>query len=167
MAAARRQSSGTDNVRMGPLALFTLVAIVCLSVLAVLAISTSNATRALALRRATATSQLYLDETAAQTFVAALDEALAAGTEPDAALATASAAATATAPSDGDLGTLSVTATHDGTTYDASFSCGNGRQLNVTLTWQEDGSYRVDQWRMTSVQNEEPPLGTLLGSSGL
>ena len=64
MAQARRTSVGTEDVRMGPVAIFTLMAIICLSVLAVLALSTANATQALAQRRAEATTQLYLDETA-------------------------------------------------------------------------------------------------------
>ena len=164
MAGMRRQGAGTDNVRMGPLALFTLVAIVCLSVLAVLAVSTSNATLTLSQRRADATRQLYLDETAAQTFVAALDEATGDDRPDDAALAAALAAAGDVAPTDGPE-TLEVTATLEDDTVDASFDCGNGRQLKVTIGWQDDGSYRVEQWRVTTVQNDAPAMGTLLGSS--
>ena len=168
MARIRRSSSGADDVRMGPLALFTLISVVCLSVLAVLAISTSNATLALAQRRATATSQLYLDETAAQTFLATLDDSLASGDTPEAALEAAKDAALASVTDEAE-GTLAVTTSRDAAknAYSASFDCGNGRQLNITITPSEDGGYRVEQWRMTTVQNEEPPMGSLLGSSGL
>ena len=67
MAGTRRATGSSEDVRMGPVALFTLMATICLAVLAVLALSTANATQALAQRRADATTQLYLDETAAQT----------------------------------------------------------------------------------------------------
>ena len=145
---------------MGPLALFTLVTVLCLAVLAVLAISTANATNALALRRANATTQLYLDETAAQTFVATLDEQLAQGSSPDTASQMASEAARV-ATSD----QVTVTASYSGTTHTASFDAGNGRQLDIELNVEEDGSLSVQKWRMTTVVNEEPPMGNLFGSS--
>ena len=158
MATMRRRTANSEQVRMGPLALFTLVAVVCLSVLAVLALSTSNATLVLAERRATATHELYLDETAAQAFTAALDEALGRGTGASRALGQAKEAAT-----DATDGAVQVSATERDGRYDASFDAGNGRLLNITLSHADDGSLRVDQWRMTSVENEEPPMGTLLG----
>ena len=91
--AIRTTKSQVENVRMGPLALFTLVVVLCLSVLAVLSVSTANATLALSERRATATRQLYLDEQAAQTFVASLEASLADGMDTAAARAAAAQAA--------------------------------------------------------------------------
>lgn len=160
MAGVRTSGSSSDNVRMGPLALFTLVTVLCLAVLAVLAISTANATNALALRRASATTQLYLDETAAQTFMAVLDEQLAQGSSPAEASQIASEAASA-AVSDQVI----VTASYSDTTHTASFDAGNGRQLDIQLNVEEDGSLSVQRWRMTTVVNEEPPMGNLYGSS--
>lgn len=160
MARKRSFSTDADDVRMGPLALFTFLAIMCLSVLAVLCVSTANATLALSERRAEATTEVYRDEVAAQAFVAALDEQVVAGAQPETALDSARTAALDTTE-----GELSVVAAQDGEKYEASFDCGNGRQLNIVLTYKQDGTYRVEEWRMTTVVNDEPPMGNLLGSS--
>ena len=65
-----------DHVRIGTISLFTLIAIICLAVLAVLAFSTANASLAMSERQAKAMSELYLDEVAAQEFLAGVDDAL-------------------------------------------------------------------------------------------
>lgn len=157
---ATRRMEAADNVRMGPLALFTLMAVMGLAVLAVLAITTANATLSLAQRRASATSELYLDETAAQTFTAVLDEALATGTSSEDALAAATRAAT-----EAGQGRVDVAANQQDGAYAATFDCGNGRQLIIALTYRQDGTLGVEEWRMTTVVNEEPAMGELFGSS--
>ena len=164
--ASRKATTNDSEVRMGPLALFTLMAVICLAVLAVLALSTSNATMALAQRRADATDQLYLDEAAAQTFVATLDEQLATGADDQTALdraTDASLAIPAARDLQGDL-QLQVSTDAIGDTYSASFDCGNGRQLEIALIKDGDGDLRVQRWRMTTVVNDEPMMGNLLGS---
>lgn len=164
---ARRANPQVENVRMGPLALFTLVAVLCLATLAVLSLSTANATLTMAQRRATATTQLYLDEAAAQTFMATLDEQLAAGASDEDALAAAREAALGSVDS-GTADQLQVSASNpDAGLFQASFDCGNGRHLDVTLHRETDGSLSVQAWRMTTVQNDEPLMGALLGSSGM
>lgn len=155
-------SSTSNNLRMGPLALFTLMAVLCLAVLAVLAASTSHATMALAQRRAKATTQLYLDETAAQTFVAALDEAHGATfTESD--LDAAAEAVREAIPPTVETFVYITTTLDDPTTASASFSCGNGRQLDITLHIEDDGSLSTQRWRMMAVVNDEPTIGNLYG----
>ncbi len=165
MANVRTDDSSSENVRMGPLALFTLVAIVSLAMLAVLALSTAQATNALAQRRATATTELYLVERAAQTYVATLDEQIQQGAAPSDAARAAEDAAYATAGDDGASGTLSITASHAEATYSASFDAGNGRQLEIEVHVEEDGSLSIRKWRMMTVVNEEPTMGNLFGSS--
>lgn len=64
------------SVRMGPISIFTLIVVLCLAVMAVLSVTTSQATYVLAQRQAHATVALYANETAAQEFVAQLDETL-------------------------------------------------------------------------------------------
>ena len=159
---ARTRLGGSDTeVRMGPLALFTLMILLGLAVLAVLSASTANATLVMAQRRADATSQLYLDETAAQTFVATLDELLASGSDGQDALRGATEAALATAPNQlqvsGSLGA-------DGS-YQATFDAGNGRHLDITVSFGEDGRLAISKWRMTTVVNDEPTMGNRFGSS--
>ena len=85
-----------ERVRIGSVSLFALVVIIGLAVLAVLAFSTANASLTMSQRQATATSELYLAETAAQEFVAGVDGVLAgarAGEEGEAGAADAAGAA--------------------------------------------------------------------------
>ena len=76
------------NVGIGPVSLFALIIIVCMATLAMLTVSTAHSSLVLSQHQAEATQELYLSETAAQTFLADLDEMLqtqgggqAAGTE--------------------------------------------------------------------------------------
>ena len=167
MARAKLRPPRKDNVRIGPITLFTLVVVLCLAVLAVLAASTANAAHTMADRRATATTELYLDERAAQEFLAGMDEQLAivrasgangtsgaqlVGTTLGAICDSAQAAA-------GDA--VEVSASASGQTVHAEFACENGRVLNISVTILDDATYRIDRWRMTAVQNEEPAMGGL------
>ena len=174
MARTRASVSGTENVRMGPLALFTLMAVICLAVLAVLALSTSNATISLALRRQGATTQLYLDETAAQTFVAELDGQVTEArrtSDPldssvlEAAVAQATDVALDIEKYQDAQPRLNISTTIDDDIVNASFDCDNGRKLDISITWEADGTLSVRRWRMMTVVNEEPAMGDLLGSS--
>lgn len=162
LAGMNRRQGSAENVRMGPVALFTLMAILCLSVLAVLAIATANATRSLSERRADATTQLYLDETAAQTFVATLEGELADGTRSESALMRATSAAEKSLPADSPYD-LTITSNYQSGRYTAQFDCGNGRQLDIALSSENDGTLRVEQWRMMTVVNDEPTMGDLFG----
>lgn len=69
-------AKGQGSVRMGPISLFTLVIVLCLAVMAVLTVTTAEASRALMNRQAAATAEIYIDEVAAQAFVASLDSSL-------------------------------------------------------------------------------------------
>lgn len=70
-------SKSHGSVRMGPISIFTLLIVLCLAVMAVLSISTSQATYVLAQRQANATVALYANEAAAQDLVAHVDQTLA------------------------------------------------------------------------------------------
>lgn len=65
------------SVRIGPISLFTLIIILCLSVLAVLSVTTARAELSVTERQAATTTETYGLETAAQMFVAEVDGALA------------------------------------------------------------------------------------------
>lgn len=69
-------SASHGSVRMGPISLFTLLIVLCLAVMAVLSVTTSQATYVLAQRQANATVALYANETAAQNLVAHIDQTL-------------------------------------------------------------------------------------------
>lgn len=157
----RSSNPASENVRMGPLALFTLTSVICLAVLAVLAVSTANATMALAQRRADATTQLYLDEAAAQAFLASLDTGKK-GTFTRAAVKAAKQAALESVSAE-DTELTITTSLKSRRTLTASFSCGDGRQLDITLYKKKDGSISVRRWRMMAVVNDEPTIGNLFG----
>ena len=66
------------SVRMGPISLFALIIILCLAVMAVLAVTTAQASYTLTERQAATAEETYAAETAAQRFVGGLDAELAA-----------------------------------------------------------------------------------------
>ena len=170
------------NVRVGPITVFTLIAVLCMAVLAVLSVSTANASQTMAQRQADAVSQMYLDEAAAQAFLAELDGALAPVRDGGASGAAASAAAEsglararqaavdaadkmiaageASLP-EGVAGVQVNASVGSSSTINADFTCGNGRKLDVVLSIRDDGTLRVDRWKMRAVQNEEQPGGLL------
>ena len=65
------------------------------------------------------------------------------------------------AAEDSTGGQVAVTANMDGNQVRAEFSCDNGRTLAIVVTIRDDGTYRIDKWKMTAVQNEEEPAGKL------
>lgn len=156
-----------EHVRIGPISVLTLITVICIAVLAVLAISTANATKVLTDRQAAATTEMYVDEAAAQTFVAEVDARLAGvrssgGGAADAARAVANDLSDmCSSVHDASDGAVEVAASVDGTSVTADFSCGNGRILSIELVIGRDASYTVRKWEMAAVQNSEQPQGTL------
>lgn len=158
MNAAQVRTGGGSNVRIGPITVFALVIILCMAVLAVLSLSTSNATLTMSQRQATAMTELYLDETAAQEFLADLDARLASGGT-GAVEGSLDAMCDQVEASSG--GQVHATAAMEGERLDAEFTCENGRTLKVSLTIRDDLGFRIDKWKMTAVVNEEEPAGNL------
>lgn len=153
------QREGT--VRIGSITVFALVIIVCMAVLAVLATSTAHSSLVLSQRQAAATKELYLDETAAQVFLANLDDTLAAADGDPAATATDRLPLLLDRTREAMGGRVATEARAEDGTIFAEFTCAGGRTLKIAVTMLPDGSYRIDRWRMTAVENEEQPLGTL------
>ncbi len=164
---AQLQHGRADNVRIGPLSIFTLIVVLCLAVLAVLSFSTAHASMVLAERQATATSELYLDEVAAQEFVSGVDAKLAAvraggGGGAEAVQAVSGALIELrNAAQSAASGEVEVTAAMGDDTVTARFECQNGRTLTIAITILPDARYRIDTWKMSAVQNEAQPEGSL------
>ena len=160
MAFARKQNTANreEHVRIGPLSLFTLIAVICLAVLAVLEFSTANASKTLADRQRDAVSSLYVNETAAQCFMAQLDDELAASGKAgvDNALGSCVQAAT-----DAAQDAVEVSASYADDTVYAEFTGAEGRALSVEVTIRDNATYRIDKWKVVAVQNEEEPQGNL------
>ena len=157
--------SREENVRIGPISVFTLIIIICMAVLAVLTISTANASLVLSQRQAVAAQELYLDETAAQAFLAEVDDRLtplrAGGSANAMSVLEADLVPMRNAAQDAVDGQVEVLTNVSGQQLNAEFSCANGRTLKIVVTVLPDGTYRIDKWKMTAVVNEEQPMGNL------
>lgn len=160
---ARNQGS----VRMGPISLFTLVVILCMTTLSVLCVVTAQATYQMSLRQAEATTAAYENERAAQIWLGALSEGtelaiadgLAVRDVPEVRVVSEKVSATEAVALVSARDILSPAEFVSG--VKAEFSTESGRLLNVVVVEKADGSYRILSWKMTAVLNEEQPNETL------
>lgn len=175
---ARNQGS----VRMGPVSLFTLVIILCLAVLAVLAVTTAQASYVLAERQASAMTAAYDDERAGQKLLATLDGALAPVRERGASAGAVRAAAEAALPQmvqaaeqaapgvtvEANMATAAEAVSAagvKGAVEAGSFACGlqvsfmteSGRGIDAVIGLRANGTYQVLSWKMIAILNDEGP----------
>lgn len=132
----------TGTVRLGPISLFTLIAVLCLATLAVLSVTTANASFKLATLQGESMEQQYQAEEAAQHFLA---QVCAQGAE-----AASGAAANAEAFVDG---AVTVSASVNGSVVSAQFACPNGRVLDTQVDVGSGGAYTIIKWNMTAKVN--------------
>lgn len=166
--------SPRQQVHIGPISLFTLVASLGMAVLAVLAVSTSNAMYALSNRAAEMTSELYVAEACAQRFVAELDGALdqAASTGSDVPLSLsgqldALASAAQGEATQGALGLdVTVSAHMEGNEVTAVVTTPIGRRIDVRIEVAADGTYRITQWKTTTETDSSGAGETLWSPAG-
>ena len=129
---------GRGSVRIGPISLFALVIILCLAVMAVLSVTTAQATYAAAERQASFTTDTYANERAGQGLMADVDAAL--------------APVRAALPEGAEL---------DGSTGKAEFTADSGRTLAVVLEIRADATYSVASWKATTLWTENGAGETL------
>lgn len=144
------------SIRIGPISIFTLIAVICLAVLSVLAITTASASLNMAKLQATSMTQQYTAENAAQSFLAQVDERASAvtGSGADRAGAVSSSLASIAQSVQDKAGAgLTVTATTQGANVNAQFDCENGRALDISVELHADGSYQIVKWNMTAKRN--------------
>lgn len=154
-------------IKIGMLPVLTLVVALCLFMLAVLVLSTTNAASAIAERQALATQEAYAVESAAQRFVGEVDAALAQASS--SGVTGAAAGARALSGSLGDIASsvanasesMTVTARVQDSQVDATFESASGRRLDIALEVTDDLGYRIDSWKLTTVQADEGPGETL------
>ena len=137
---------GRGSVRIGPISLFALVIILCLAVMAVLSVTTAQATYAAADRQASFTTDTYANEQAAQEFTADVDAALAPVRASGGGLAEALAAIRKALPANAEL---------DGSTVKAEFTADSGRTLAVVLQIHADATYSVASWKATTLWTDD------------
>lgn len=143
---------GRGSVRIGPISLFALVIILCLAVMAVLSVTTAQATYAAAERQASFTTDTYANERAGQELVADVDAALAPVRAAHGGLAEALSAVRAALPEGAEL---------DGSTVKAEFTADSGRTLAVVLEICADATYSVASWKATTLWTENGAGETL------
>ena len=165
---ARRSGS----VRMGPISLFALVIIVCLAVMAVLALVTAHAALARSERQATSVSALYINERAGQELLASLDGELAnlreADADRDEALArlsrilpelaadAADAAAATDTAADAQAPTVELAAVDSAAaTVSVRLVAGNARALDIQIGITDDLACEVLAWKASTLWIED------------
>lgn len=140
------------SVRIGPVSIFALVIIMCLSVMAVLASATAHANVNEAQKQADFTIGTYANETAAQEFVAQIDGVLAQtkaqGGDKEAAMAAIKAILPAEARISGNVISLAFVAT-------------DGRCLTASLEIHDDLTYQITRWKVTTQWNLDDSETTL------
>ena len=159
MAEANVYTQRKGRGRIGPISVFTLVIVLCLAVLSMLAFSTANAASTMAQRQASQTSGIYENETAAQEFLAGIDDVLVTrgANSLEGSLSGISEAAEKAAGN-----RVRITADFADGIVHAEFVNSDNRMLSVDLTIRANDTYRIDSWSVVAVQNEEQPQGNLL-----
>lgn len=156
----------TGVVRMGPVAIFVLVTVVCVAIMAVLSVAVSRADLTLARRQATFMEDDYANETACQTLYASVSDLVA----DDALDATALEAARAEAAATDASGETELSAELDGNRVTARAVQPSGRTLEIVLECAADGTdVAVAAWRSstpwTETNDTDLWTGGLLGSA--
>ena len=160
--ARKPEPAATGSVRMGPISIFTLVIVICLAVMATLALTTVRADAAIAERQASFTADDYTNECLGQAFLAETDAALAS------ARATGLGPAEATAALAGELDSLTARATDavaaDGHTLQAQangnaisvrIDAPSGRALAIGLAVTSDGKLAISYWKPSTTWTED------------
>lgn len=142
---------GRGSVRIGPISLFALVIILCLAVMAVLSVTTAQATYAAAERQASFTADTYANERAAQKFTANVDAILSTARSSEAGAAAAIA----------EIERVLPEASIEGSTVRAEFTTGSGRSLAIELEINADATYTITSWKATTLWTENGADETL------
>ena len=149
------------SVRIGPISLFMLVIVICISVMAVLAVSTAKATYTLTERQAEAVENVYENETAAQTLLSLVDKQLATGvTEADRLWGLSNLAERVS------TATTQAEVWVEGDYLVAQFVTDGSKYLDIRVEICEDASYRIESWKATTQWPESETESTGLWMGG-
>ena len=134
------------SVRIGPVSILVLIIILCLAVMAVLTLITSEAEESITVRQEESTTAFYANEAEAQEYLARLDGLLARASSAHANV----------------LSAIEVSDAPDGYTYEdgvlsISFVQENGRRLDIELSIPSTADYEIMSWRASTEWNEEDP----------
>lgn len=157
------------GVRIGPVSLLTLVSVLLLAVLAMLCATTSNAALEMSKRQAATSTSSYSIESCGQAMLAVLDDtAHASGTDAASAVSSIGAQLDAIeqdAKANADTTDLDIDTSVDGTSVLFTVCARNGRKLDARVTFADDLSYSIDEWKVTTTQNDQADSDTLWAGS--
>lgn len=139
-------ASRQGSVRIGPVSILVLIIVLCLAVMAVLTVTTSEAEESITTRQRDATTALYANEAAAQEFLADLDSRLALARSANTSVETALALLDIPEGWAYEDGVLTVAFVQD-----------NGRRLDIELAIPSTAGYEIMAWRATTEWSEEDP----------
>lgn len=163
---ARKKNTG---LRIGPISLLTLISVLLMAVLAMLCITTSNAASAMSKRQATGTTASYALESCGQEFLAQMDTVAHAaggsGKEAVSAIATKLDDLKEQALEQADADDLSFEASTKDSTVTFTVTASDGRTLNAAVTFSDDLTYSIDQWKITTAQSDETEENLWSGSA--
>lgn len=145
--------------RPGTVTLISLVTTICLLMLGMLMVGMAHSSHVTSERRANAVERSYECESVANEFVALLHGEVSKGVP----FADAVTVALDGVSNHGGIGSKATASVTDDGACDATFPCGDKRQLEVTVSVDGNGNVTVNRWRMRTRPNDEPSIGTLLG----
>lgn len=157
-----------EGVRIGPISLVTLISVLLLAVLAMLCVTTANATRTMADRQAASVAETYQLDACGQALLAGVNTQVA-GT---ASAADAAAAVSGQLPqlqqqalSQANGQDVQISAKVEGATVVFTAALPSGKALNGAIALNENGTASISEWKLSTTQQEtEQALWS--GSSG-
>lgn len=165
MARRSVTTNNRGNMRHGLISLLTVVVIISLATIAVLTVATGRAMGALSERQANMTAEGYVDEIAAQTMLAEVDDELQAAREEGTSNAKALARRIedkanlmlAEACPEGITATYSV----EDTVLTCTFVSPSGRRLQTGVSINDGATYDIVSWKLTAAPQDEDNGDTL------
>ena len=157
----------SEGMRIGPISLLTLISVLLLAVLAMLCVTTTNATKAMATRQADSTAETYLVDSCGQALIAGIDDELKSTTgtateavsSVDARLTDLQSKAKQACGGDD----LDVSAETDGDGISFTVAAQSGKTLEAELRVTDDREYSIESWHITTTQ--QLPEDTLWSNS--
>ncbi len=158
----------TNSVRIGPISLLTLIAVLLLAVLAMLCTTTSNAARAMSQRQAAGATASYALEACGQDLLAHLDDVAKGSDDASAAVATIASELdemTEQVLDEAATDDLSIEADASGKTVTFTVTTADGHALDAAVTFNDDLTHSIDAWKITTVQSDETEENLWSGSA--
>lgn len=160
----------TGNVRIGIVSFITLLAILLMSVLAVLCVVTARATWATTQKQATSVDETYQIDAVGQAVLSQIDAQAATykaqgGSAAQVIAAVGANAAkiqtvalesvSAGAAADDAATSMELSLSTSGNSVNFSVSAANGRKLEARVSITDSLSYKIDEWKMSTAQTQQ------------